>query len=190
MMFSVKVTPEMHCRNRADRSLPRCLCFLYGYHKGPQRYSSCSLHPLDKRSVTLHFPFPLADTAILHLKASHLKIHAWWRQGCRRIKFRSGSDSRYTNNKTRLRSIHCSLPPATHLHSSWKYLQKPPCIRFSDIIVYPLNYIHSTCCQKGSFWFCLLLYYTEFHGILSWSKTYFSFCSCYCFEHSHTSSYS
>lgn len=155
----------------------------------PQRYSSCSPRPLIKKSVTPSFALSVTDTAILHLKASQLKIHAWWWEGWRRIKFRSGADSRYTNNKTRRRSISCSLPPATHLHSSSKYLWKPLHIRFSDIMVGPLNYFHSICCQKGSFWFCFLLYYIEFHGILSPLKE-FSFCSCYCFEHSYTSSYS
>jgi len=139
----------MHCRNRAGRSLPQCLCFLCSYHKGPQRYSFSSLRPCDKRSVTLSFPFPSADTGIRHLKASQLKICAWWQQGCWRNKFRSGSDSRYTNNKTRLRSICCPLPPATHLHSSCKHLWKPLHISSSKIMVGPLNYIHSICYARS-----------------------------------------
>lgn len=143
----------MDCRHTAGRSLPQCHCLSYRYHKWPQRYSSCSPRPLDKRSVT-DFPFPLTDTAVLRLKASRLKPHAW-RQGPWRIKFRSGSDSRNTNNKTRLRNISCSLPLAIHLPSPCKYFWKPLHIRFSNIMVSPLNYIHNICCQKGSFWFCL-----------------------------------
>lgn len=53
-----------------------------------------------------------------------------------------------------------------------------------------VNYILSICCQKGSFGFCLLLYYRQFNGTLSQSKTYSSFHRCPCFEHSLTSRYS